>query len=257
MESVVPIKNGINFRDLGGIKTVDGRTIRKGLLYRSGSFTYITPEEGDFLADNLQLHYVLDYRDQSEVDTFPNKLWKNVNYINIPANPLSDEVTAAITQELTSDAKQLKDHYPIDFMVKLYQLLPFNNPAYKKLASLLLQNDNSPLVQHCAVGKDRTGVGVALTLFALGVDEETVMQDYLFTETALADFREKLLQKIKDRLSPEVFENRKEIFAAKREYLAAAITAIKDRYQTIDNWLAKEYQLDAEKRKIIQENYLI
>lgn len=254
---IVPIKNGINFRDLGGIKTADGRTICPGLLYRSGAFCHITDEEADFLANQLHLHYVLDYRDQSEIDQHPDVLWCDADYIHVPANPLNDDVTASITSELENDTKQLKKFYPYHFMIKLYQLLPFNNVAYKRLVSLLLAKDNQPLVQHCAVGKDRTGVGVALTLFALGVDEEVVIQDYLLTETVLADYREKLLSKVKGKLTPEEFESHKQIFAAKREYLTAAIDAIKDHYQTIDNWLAQEYQLTEQNRQIIQDKYLI
>jgi len=112
-------------------------------------------------------------------------------------------------------------------------------------------------VQHCAVGKDRTGVGVALTLFALGVSEEVVMQDYLLTERYLNDYREAILSQNKNKLSPEEFEKQKTIFAAKEEFLSAAIDEIKKRYDTIDNWLIKEYQLDDKNRKILQDIYLI
>ena len=254
MTSVVQIKNGINFRDLGGIKTSDGRQIRSGMLYRSGEFSRLNDSEKNFLSDELNLHYVLDYRDQHEIDRHPDNLWNNSQYINVPANPLSDEITASLTSD---DIFVMKKYSPFDFMVKLYQLLPFNNPAYKKLISLLLNANGKPLVQHCAVGKDRTGVGVALTLFALGVSEEVVMQDYLLTERYLNDYREAILSQNKNILSPEEFEKQKTIFAAKEEFLSAAIDEIKKRYDTIDNWLIKEYQLDDKNRKILQDIYLI
>ncbi|OCG33737.1 hypothetical protein A9G29_03860, partial [Gilliamella sp. Fer2-1] len=244
MNCIVPIKNGINFRDLGGIKTIDGRQIRSGMLYRSGAFSLITPEEQNFLCDELNLHYILDYRDNDEITRNPDKLWQNTQYINVPANPLNDTVTASLTSDLNNTQKTLKKNAPFDFMIRLYQLLPFNNVAYQKLSSILLSSQGKPLVQHCAVGKDRTGVGVALTLFALGVSEETIMQDYLLTEQLLADYREYLLSQYQNKLTTEEFENRKLIFAAKEEYLTAAFDAIKQRYNTIDNWLAQEYQLD-------------
>lgn len=259
--TVVPIKNGINFRDLGGIKTIDGRQIRPGMLYRAGTFAHITPSEGEFLANQLKLHYVIDYRDQKEIEHFPDRLWHNANYINVPANPLNNEVTASLTSDLEDDNKILKNRSPFDFMIKLYQKLPFNNPAYQKLTSILLNADGKPLVQHCAVGKDRTGVGVALILFALGVSEDNIMQDYLLTEQLLTDYREWLLNQYKEKekykLNPDKLENRRLIFAAKKDYLLAAITAIKEHYDTIDNWLAKEYQLDEKNKKILQQIYLI
>ncbi|MBI0006082.1 MULTISPECIES: tyrosine-protein phosphatase [unclassified Gilliamella] len=254
MTSVVPIQNGINFRDLGGIKTSDGRQIRSGMLYRSGEFSRLSDEEKKFLSDELNLHYVLDYRDQLEIDRNPDNLWNNSQYFNIPANPLSDEITASLVSD---DIFVLKKYSPLDFMIKLYQLLPFNNPAYKKLISILLNANGKPLVQHCAVGKDRTGVGVALTLFALGVSEDVIMQDYLLTEQYLNDYRQAVLSQNKSKLSAEEFEKQKIIFSAKQEFLTAAIDEIKKRYNTIDNWLHQEYQLDDNNRKILQDIYLI
>lgn len=254
MTSVVPIQNGINFRDLGGIKTSDGRQIRSGMLYRSGEFSRLSDEEKKFLSDELNLHYVLDYRDQLEIDRNPDNLWNNSQYFNIPANPLSDEITASLVSD---DIFVLKKYSPLDFMIKLYQLLPFNNPAYKKLISILLNANGKPLVQHCAIGKDRTGVGVALTLFALGVSEDVIMQDYLLTEQYLNDYRQAVLSQNKSKLSAEEFEKQKIIFSAKQEFLTAAIDEIKKRYNTIDNWLHQEYQLDDNNRKILQDIYLI
>jgi protein tyrosine/serine phosphatase len=257
MASVVPIKNGINFRDLGGIKTSDGRQIRAGMLYRSGAFSRLSDDDKNFLSNELNLHYILDYRDQHEIDRNPDNLWNNSQYIHAPANPLSDEITASLTSEQGCEVFSLKKHSPHDFMVRLYQLLPFNNPAYKKLVSILLNENRKSLVQHCAVGKDRTGVGVALTLFALGVSEDVVMQDYLLTERYLGDYREEMLSQSKNKLSPEEFEKHKIIFAAKKEFLTAAINAIKQRYNTIDNWLEQEYGLDENNKKILRDKYLI
>ncbi|TOM61905.1 C4-dicarboxylate ABC transporter, partial [Vibrio parahaemolyticus] len=62
----------------------------------------------------------------------------------------------------------LEQFDPQAFMFRLYELLPLNNPAYHQLVNLLQQPEKGGIVQHCAVGKDRTGVGSALVLFALG-----------------------------------------------------------------------------------------
>lgn len=253
---IVPIKNGINFRDLGGIKTKDGRKIRPGLLFRSGDFSSITPSEQDFIAKQLNLTHVLDYRDKTESQLKPDNLWHQAQYYNVPANPLSDDVTATLTKELIN-ANALKKQAPVDFMIKLYQLLPFNNPAYHTLTNLLLNNNGQSIVQHCAIGKDRTGVGVALTLFILGADEQTVMNDYLLSDQLLGPYREKIFASHNIPLVPEELEQRKQIFAAKEIYLQSAIDAIKDRHQTINQWLENEYQLTDQKRHIIQNYYLV
>ncbi|WP_392552393.1 tyrosine-protein phosphatase [Orbus wheelerorum] len=253
---ILAIKNGINFRDLGGIKTQDGRKIKSGLLFRSGDFNQITLDEQNFIAKKLDLNIVLDYRDHTEIKTRPDNLWHQAQYFNIPANPMSDDVTANLTKEL-ANTNILKKDFPNDFMIKLYQLLPFNNTAYQTLVELLLNNEGKSIVQHCAIGKDRTGVGVALTLFALGVDEKTIMADYLLSDKVLANFREKLFLHYQTHLTDEELEKRKQIFAAKPVYLQSALDAIKNKYQTINNWLENEYQLNESKRQTIQDYYLI
>ncbi|WP_392561205.1 tyrosine-protein phosphatase [Orbus sturtevantii] len=252
---ILTIKNGINFRDLGGIKTQDGRKIKPNRLFRSGDFNQITLDEQNFIAKELDLNIVLDYRDHIETQTRPDKLWHQVQYFNIPANPMSDDVTANLTKELAS-TNSLKKEFPNDFMIKLYQLLPFNNAAYQTLIKLLLNSDGKSIVQHCAIGKDRTGVGVALTLFALGVDEQTIMADYLLSDQLLTSFREKQLSHYQTYLTAQEIENRKQFFAAKPTYLQSAIDAIKNEYKTINNWLEHEYQLNESKRQTIQNYYL-
>jgi protein-tyrosine phosphatase len=47
----------------------------------------------------------------------------------------------------------------------------------------------APVLVHCTVGKDRTGVTVALALAAAGVDEEAVVADYARTEGLLSAVR--------------------------------------------------------------------
>lgn len=146
--NVVPIKNGINFRDLGGIKTSDGRKIRTGRLYRSGSFSQLVQNEVDFIGNTLNLRLVLDYRDSDEISKHPNQLWREVTYINVPANPLNKEITASITRtiENAEPVELLKKHAPTAFMVELYKNLPFDNPAYHKLTELLLNSNGQSLV---------------------------------------------------------------------------------------------------------------
>lgn len=253
---IVAIKNGINFRDLGGIKTKDGRKIRTGLLFRSGDFSQITDEEQAFIEQKLAIKAVLDYRDNGEAQHRPDKLWHSVQYFNVPANPLSDDVSANLTKELT-ETNDLKQHSPADFMIKLYQLLPFNNPAYQTLVDLLVNGNGKSIVQHCAIGKDRTGIGVALTLLALGVEEEQVMQDYILSEKLLAPVIDQIFAKYQGKLDQQRLEKRKQIFAANPLYLQAAFDAIKARYNTFDHWLENDYQLTDEKRQVIQRYYLI
>lgn len=254
--NIVPVKNGINFRDLGGIQAANGKKVKPGLLFRSGAFYQLTPNDCGFLTNELQLKSILDYRDQSEIDERPDILWHGAQYYNIPANPLSNDVNADIERELKKQESGESQRSASDYMIELYRLLPFRNPAYEKLTDLLCEPEIKPMVQHCAIGKDRTGVGVAMTLFALGTPEEVVLEDYLLTEKTLASFRDKVLDEMAPKMSAAELANFQGLFAAKEEYLTSAITEIKAKYHSVDSWLEHEYGLSSAKRTFLQDKYL-
>lgn len=250
--SLAPLDGGINFRDLGGNSVVDGRRIKRGLLFRSGSLERLTENDCAFLA-GVPVRSVLDYRDPDEVQAKPDILWQGAGYHHFPANPLSNEVNANL-EKLTSET--LAGFDARAFMLELYRRLPFGNAAYKQLAHLLSHTDNGAIVQHCAVGKDRTGVGSALVLFALGADEATVVEDYLLTETTLATFREQMLDQLSIRLSDSALGQFAYVLSAREEFLMTALGCIRDQYGSTDRWLEAEYGLGQSQRAALQAFYL-
>lgn len=94
-------------------------------------------------------------------------------------------------------------------------------------------------MQHCAVGKDRTGVGSALVLFALGADVNTVMEDYLLTNETLAPFRNHLLDEFSKTMSEHVVKKFEYVFSVREEFLQTALKSIENNYGGVDSWLEK------------------
>lgn len=250
--SLMPLEGGINFRDLGGNTVADGRRIKRGWLYRSGALDTLTEQDQQFLSA-IPVKHILDYRDADEVAAKPDILWPGCEYHNVPANPLSNEVNANL-ERLTAETLAAFD--PQAFMLKLYQKLPFDNAAYRKLASLLGQPNGGALVQHCAVGKDRTGMGSLIILLALGADWNTIKEDYLLTETTLAGFRENMLDRLSITLPPEALEKFAYVLSVQELFIDTALQAIVDTYGTTDNWLEKEYGIDAQMRETLRDRYL-
>lgn len=250
--SVLPLEGGINFRDLGGNRTADGRRIRHGKLYRSGSLDKLSAADCERLA-GVPVAHVVDYRDPDESALKPDILWSGTHYHPFPANPLRHEVTANL-ESLGSDVLSSFDSRA--FMLELYRRLPFNNSAYRHLVMLLLRPDDGALVQHCAVGKDRTGVGAALVLFALGADEHTVLEDYLVTDAALAPFRQELLTELARTLSDKALSQFSYVLSVREEFMATALRAIRERYASVERWLEVEYGVYADARRTLQSKYL-
>lgn len=250
--SLVPLEGGVNFRDLGGNGVADGRRVKQGLLYRAGSLDGLSEQDALFLG-NVPVKHVLDYRDEEEVEAQPDVLWTGCEYHHIPANPPGEEANANLT-DLTIET--LTEFDPEEFMLELYRRLPFNNAAYIKLVALLRQPDSGAIVQHCAVGKDRTGIGSALVLLALGADLQTVKEDYLLTDKTLAPFREELLDIVSTNMPPKAVKKFEYVLSVREIFIDTALDAITEQYGTTDNWLEKEYGLTAEVREELRSRYL-
>ncbi|HDH0715927.1 TPA: tyrosine-protein phosphatase [Klebsiella aerogenes] len=219
----IPLQGGINFRDLGGQRAADGRRVRSGKLLRSGSLHNMTPEDLNHLSA-IPLSRVLDYRDPTEVNRSPDRLNSEAFYLNAPANPLSSSVNAKVTE--------------------------FN------AATLNAMDGEQFMLQHCAVGKDRTGVGCALTLFALGCDSNTVMEEYLLTQGMLAQVEGFLLDTFGEGLNELGRKNLAAIMTVQESYLATALSSIEQRYGNVDRWLEQEYRLTPQAREALQSRLL-
>lgn len=247
---IVPLEKGVNFRDLGGFVLKNGKRIKKGLLFRSGTLHFLTQNDCTTL-EKMNLMSIIDYRDACEITDAPDVIPSTANYFHFPANPISKEVTASFDRD---NPAFHGDSY--QFMLKLYRELPFNNHAYKKLVEFLKDDEIKPLVQHCAIGKDRTGIGSAIILFTLGADLEVVLRDYLMTEITLAPYKQRLLSLISNDFTADELENKKCVFAAKEEYLMTSINEINRKYDSVDAWLKQEYGLTDDVKKQIQSKYL-
>ena len=247
------LTGGINFRDMGGYQTICGRRIKANRLYRSGALSKLTPEDTQILSRSGITH-IIDYRDHIETQHDGDVLWEGVQYECCPANPASHT-----SQSSQNDffSNQSLESLPVDFMETLYQRLPFGNKAYqalfKKLQSVQVQGG---IIQHCAVGKDRTGVGSALVLLSLDVPKETVLEDYAKTEEALMPFRLQLLQRIEHQITPVARERFEYLMSARPAFLDAAITEIEKRYSRWDDYFHHELGLTVEARQALKNHFL-
>jgi hypothetical protein len=98
-------------------------------------------------------------------------------YHHVPALPDLSALFGPMGAELTP--AQAHDHFR-----QLYRYLatsPEAVDAYARFFEILLASEGKPVLWHCTQGKDRTGVGAMLLLSALGLEEETILQEYMRT----------------------------------------------------------------------------
>ena len=178
---VLPLQGGRNFRDLGGYRTADGRTVKWGLLYRSGQMHDLTAADYAYL-QKLGIRTVCDFRDTRERTGEPT-LWPAGQKPKV----LSDDYTLDVSaMKLPGDPTTWTHDQVVTAMTATYpQLLDQFNGQYRRMFAELLAGD-VPLAFHCTAGKDRTGVAAALLLTALGVPRATVIEDYLLSNRHMA-----------------------------------------------------------------------
>ncbi len=174
-DRLLPLAGGSNFRDMGGYKTVDGKTVSKGLLFRSGAMTSLTPDDMNYL-QQFDFQTVVDLRSSEELDLFPNR-WAEqagIDYVNVDYS-IIDLMGAAINAPVEDESPE---QAVLSRMNDTYRGFPeLLEPQYTALFDRLLAAE-TPLVVNCSAGQDRTGVATALVLTALGVPRHVILTDY-------------------------------------------------------------------------------
>lgn len=251
------IRKELNFRELGGYKAAEGRLIRRGLLYRSGALGEYSPEEIRLLAGK-RIRTVLDLRSEAEAAAFPDPRLPGADYIRISA--MVDEKGEDINYSpsaLLKTALQQKGRDKVEAVARLcYEIIPFGNPAYRKMFALMLEG-SVPMVIHCTAGKDRTGVAAMLILLALGADEETIVHDYMLTNT----YRRKRLERrfrsagVLGMLSKNLHTFLTIQEGVLESGIRTSLEAIHKRYGSAEDFLLAEYGLDRAALDRLRELY--
>ncbi|MFL6551680.1 MAG: tyrosine-protein phosphatase [Povalibacter sp.] len=243
---VLSFQGGCNFRDIGGYVGLDARPLRWGQVYRTGVLSYFSDEDHPSLV-GLGVRAICDLRRNEEREREPTR-WPDRNVQALSwADGLNTPTIRGFAATRTRDAAGMHAS-----MIELYRALPdWMAPRLRGMFECIAAG-NTPLVVHCAAGKDRTGVAIAVLLSALGVSRDTIMEDYLLTNDAgnfeqfirtrqeshlgLADAHQPLMS------MPE--DMRSKLFAAEASYLQAAFDRIDADFDSFDQYLSTSVQID-------------
>ena len=227
----------LNFRDFGGYATPDGQ-IARGKLFRSAHF-HEASEADIARLDKLGVRFVVDLRRSDERSGEPNR-WPGESVRSIS----SDEgVTSAFPPHLQallqSDLSALSVARYMHTLYREFASQPRHIQLYSEWFRQLALGEGAGVI-HCAAGKDRTGLGCALTLHALGVDEETIFADYEYTNTAMnIEVRLPRIQaRMEERLARKLDAAAlRPMLSVDPAYLHTAFAAIDEQYGSRDGYL--------------------
>jgi protein-tyrosine phosphatase len=165
-----------NLRDLGGMTTGEGRTVRDGMLFRGASLHRLEPQHHELIAE-LEIATAIDLRTGEEVGhgTY-SSVGATVHHLPMFA------ATPTFEEPIEDPATALVDAY--------LWMLGQAGPAIGAALELLADPESYPAVVYCAAGKDRTGVLIAIVLELLGVGRDQIAGDYARSDAPAQALRE-------------------------------------------------------------------
>ncbi len=233
-ERLVPLEGSVNFRDLGGYRTAGGGRTRWGRVFRSDALHALTVEDVAVVGQ-LGLRVVYDLRHEVERSRRPSVLPDDVRSEVLSIGGAAGQHREITERILDGEVEGIDDA----FMAEVYrQMAERDAGTLARLLSGLTDPDGLPALFHCTAGKDRTGVTALLLLSVLGVDEETVLDDYeltgrYWTEHRIAGLRPRFEAKGID------IERFQALFAAPRSAMASMLAMLHEQYGTVERYLVE------------------
>ncbi|MEC3950734.1 tyrosine-protein phosphatase [Sphingobium sp. HWE2-09] len=246
-----PLEGAFNLRDFGGHVTMDGRRVRRGMLYRSGTMALLTDADAAHMR-SLGIRSICDFRRDHERTAEPTG-WHGpeTDYVCRDYAETSG-ILSALIRSPASTAADMRDA-----IITVYRTIAMNHAeSYRAMFAQILAG-RVPILINCAAGKDRTGVGAMLILAAIGVPYQTIVDEYLLTNSQ-ADW-ERLLARddsplararrtMGDAITP--------LLRADTAYLDSLMAELDARYGGVDGYLDTVLGVDASARAALCEALL-
>ena len=252
----LPFTGAHNFRDLGGYKTEDGRTVKWGKIYRSDNLHFLTDEDLKYMK-RLNINSVVDFRSVEERESEPDRLNPDMTQLLLPIKfqpkELDNESIKSLMKDLTFgdlDSSNLLRDFNIAIVEEFAD-------EYKNFFRHIIENNAEPFVFHCTAGKDRAGFASAMILTILGVPREKVIEDYLLTNTYVKDHVDDKMLEIEFKTFFRAdTDNLRKINLVEERYIQAAFDTIDSKWGGMDRYISEALNLNDEDILKLQDFYL-
>lgn len=184
-ERVILLEGAFNARDAGGLPTVDGREVRRNVLLRMDSPQRLTEKDAEVLLDEHGVRTILDlrYTDESREHGIGPLRRDDVVHINVPVRSSDSMVAPGLRAAV--DAAPERPVWEITYEYYKGYFQTNDGAALVSALRELIRPDATPVLVHCAAGKDRTGVVVALAQSLAGVNNDIIAADYAASASAV------------------------------------------------------------------------
>ena len=249
----------LNFRDLGGYKSVDGRTVQHDIFYRSCALGLFNEDELQELA-SYDLKTILDFRADMAVKMLPDPEIEGAQYVHTCAafENIGEDLNHSPKEFISMLVDEDQKGNAVSTVVSsILSSLVYSNEAYKTMFRILME-EKTPLLFHCSQGKDRTGIAAILIFLALGVPEKQIISDYMLTNEHRQVFIDKKMNtfKIASRLSSNVSQAILAVEGVIPESIHMLLAEILERYDSYEEFLYQEYDLTQDDLDYLRDLYL-
>ncbi|WP_186843773.1 tyrosine-protein phosphatase [Acetobacterium tundrae] len=252
-----------NARQLGEYVTTDGKKIKDGILLRTGKLSGATNEDITTLTGKYHLTEIIDLRSTAEIEAALDPVIDGVTEENVR---IADETSPAYltamsvvrTDDPVGDAiTEVENGTISDTLYSYIVTSTYGQQAYHEFFEKLLAHENGAILFHCSAGKDRTGLAAVLLLSALGVDRETIMEDFALTNDFYADNIDYMVSETKKRTDDaKIIEGVYAVVGANSSYMEKMFDAINEKYGSMDNFLKEAIGLTDKDVTKLRDMYL-
>jgi protein-tyrosine phosphatase len=243
-----------NFRDVA-----EQTGIRPGRFYRSSELSRLD-DGGREAMRRLGITDVADLRSLREVERRGSGLVPDgVEVHLLPFHELSNQSPEGAAAPHEYAFERMMTEAPDDesgegpaiaagrFMTEEYRRFPTLAGAHLAVRQVIsMLADERPVITHCFAGKDRTGFTVAVVLEAAGGPRDAILADFLRSNEAVPQLRDRILESIRNRAGENTTDEiitfaearlTEEVLGVREDYLSAARQTIDEKYGSLPNYL--------------------
>jgi len=256
MEELPQLDGVTNFRELGGLRTRDGRRVRTRALFRSSHWGRASDADVGIQAQ-LGIGVVLDFRSAHDIDLEgPDRLAPGVECIALPTgDPASANDVRTLIKE--GNLETLHEHFGGDRAHAYMRqgaaaMVKERNDSFAGFLQHLAKPDCPAALFHCSAGKDRAGWAASCVLIALGVELDDVIDHYLVSNDTYDPFK----QGVWSDKNAELAALLEPLAKVRPEYAEASIAAACEEWGDLDHYFRDGLGLTDAMREQLRRNWL-